>query len=311
MNTFLFKAVPHKEAIAFLKDKAPVTRAVFDKMLPELRGRAFTASLLETTGSVQRVRDLVAELPAGGDWDTLKKEIADEFSPHFVDPAADAATQAKQIAASEARAELILRTNGYDAYDATHTAALKEEGDVFTYWQWQTVGDELVRPSHAALDGKVFPADSEFWNRQKEWGCRCTKVGLMEDDAREMREADADLPPGDRRVLEGGQLEAAEKGVLNIGPQTAADVRPGALDWEEVATEGKGGTATIDLNKGARFRTTRLNDDGLRVPLEDLRGRYDEKTFAEFEAMAKKTQIADGRSLWDWLAGPNFGGSPA
>ena len=31
------------------------------------------------------------------------------------------------------------------------------------YWQYLTVGDDRVRPSHAVLHRMVFPADHDFW----------------------------------------------------------------------------------------------------------------------------------------------------
>ena len=53
------------------------------------------------------------------------------------------------------------------------------------YLQFTTVGDNRVRPEHAALDGKTYPKDSSFWNRAYpplSWNCRCTVVpGIARD----------------------------------------------------------------------------------------------------------------------------------
>lgn len=285
MPSFLLKAVPNKEAVKFLAGKPAVTRAVFDKMLPEVKARLFTAATLEHANAIGRVRELAAELPAGGDWNDIKQRIADEFSPHMVDPSADSETQAQQLAASEARAELVLRTNAYDAYDATQTLALDEQRDVMPNWQWHSVGDQNVRESHAALDGKVMPANSTFWERAKEWGCRCWKEALTEGDTQELREADAEKPPGERRVLEGAALRMAEQGIIDDGSG-----HPVNLNVDE-------------FGKPARTRDVPLNHTGLAVPINDLRARYDSATYEQFETMARATELEPGVSLLDWLNG--------
>lgn len=48
------------------------------------------------------------------------------------------------------------------------------------YYVWETVGDDKVRPSHAARDGDVFS-----WNQSprpgEEYGCRCSAVTIPKD----------------------------------------------------------------------------------------------------------------------------------
>jgi len=34
-----------------------------------------------------------------------------------------------------------------------------------------------------------------------------------------------------------------------------------------------------------------------------IKGRYDAKTFADFESWARKTDLGDGRTVWSWLEG--------
>lgn len=60
--------------------------------------------------------------------------------------------------------------------------------DIRPYWQYFTVGDDDVRPSHRPLHGIIKPADDSFW---KVWfppngdKCRCTVVSLSEGEMRE------------------------------------------------------------------------------------------------------------------------------
>ena len=301
---FLFKIASNREAQQFLAGKPAVLRHVYDQMIPEIQARLFTVGLLETFDGIQRVRDLVADVPAGGDWNQTKKDIAAEFSPYLVDPDADKETQAKQRAAADAKAELVLRTNAFDASDATQTAALEKQKAVMPYWQWHTMGDERVRSSHAALDGKAFPADSEFWQRQKEWGCRCYKTALSQGDVDEIKDADADKPPGEQRVLEGAALRDAERGFIQVSPAQAAEINPNNVEWREHQHDLVPDVpVTVNINKNARFRSTPLNDTGLRIPLESLRGKYDAVTWSIFMETARNVELGGGRTLLDWLSG--------
>jgi hypothetical protein len=60
--------VAHQAAIDFIASKPAVSREVFERLLPELRARAITVSRVEGLNVVQRIRDRIADLPAGGDW---------------------------------------------------------------------------------------------------------------------------------------------------------------------------------------------------------------------------------------------------
>jgi SPP1 gp7 family putative phage head morphogenesis protein len=54
---------------------------------------------------------------------------------------------------------------------------LREDMDALPFWEYHTQGDGQVRPAHAALDGKVFSAKDDIWNKiypPNGWNCRCT-----------------------------------------------------------------------------------------------------------------------------------------
>lgn len=63
---------------------------------------------------------------------------------------------------------------------------IEEEKNIFPFLQYSTVGDALVRPEHAALDGIVKPVDDPFWNKYyppNDWNCRCTVLQMTLDEA--------------------------------------------------------------------------------------------------------------------------------
>ena len=71
-------------------------------------------------------------------------------------------------------------------YNFAHSSALmaakweefSQDGDSYNL-QYRTVGDDHVRPEHAALNGTTLPFSDPFWNSYyppNGWNCRCTVV---------------------------------------------------------------------------------------------------------------------------------------
>jgi SPP1 gp7 family putative phage head morphogenesis protein len=276
---FLFEPTPHAEAAKWLRDKPVVSRQVFDGLLPELRARAFLVSGVEDANVAAEIREIVAKLPEGMPWEQAKREIASKLGPWL-------SGEDSAMKAARARAEIILRTHGFQAYQVTSHKIMRAQEDVFPFWQYLSLGDEKVRPAHIALNLKVAPADAPFWHDHSppwQWGCRCRKVPLLPDEVDEMLAEDQSLPPERHRVLQGAALKLAEQGrMYNAAGQQ--------LDIKSDRQKGKPGGFVFD-------------PDALTLPLSDLKARYDPVTWSEFESSSKGTKLNDGRTVWSWLNG--------
>jgi SPP1 gp7 family putative phage head morphogenesis protein len=293
-SDFLFGPAPHQEAIDFIKSKPVVAREVFDGLLPDLKARAFTITGLEGQANVaQAIRDRIADLPAGHDWDAIKKDIVNDISPFIVDPNASPEEHDAQVVAANRRAEILLRTHGFQAYQAAQFQVMDRQKDVMPYWQYVTMEDERVRPTHAALDQIVLPADSPFWNNHFppwDWGCRCQAVAISQWTRDDLAKADEKRAPDDKLVMEGPVEQALLNGTL---------VRPGRTFDVRSPREKEGGSGF-----GWDPRT-------LKMPLDELKARYDAATWSEFEAWAKQTPLGpDQPTVWEWLAGTDGGNQP-
>lgn len=287
MASFLTEPVPHTEGADALRAKPALTRRAFDEILPDLRGRAFTVTGVEAANSLQAVRDTLAELPEGGDWEDLKGRVLDEISPWLV-TSDDPEERAKQEGAAERRAELLLRMHGWQAYAATQHRLLEAHVDSFPYRQYLTSGDDRVRDSHAALDRLILPATSPFWaDHTPPWdfNCRCDVVPITSDEADEQRAAEqsARLAPEDRTLVEGpmlGRLEGGER------------VMPGGAGAVDVRTPRQ--------RQGPEGYEWRPGD--LRLPPEQILARYEPEVAAAFRAWAEAAPLEGHASLWAWLA---------
>jgi len=290
---FLTEPVSHDEAADFIKSKPAVTRAVFDKLLPELKARAFTVAGLERANELQAVRDLIAEIPQGGDWEETKRQIA-ALLPYAVDPDADPDEQASQRSAGDRRAELLLRLHGFQAYSAASHNAIMEQADIFPYCQYKSMGDGKVRHTHAALNDIILPTTDPFWSGHTgpwEWGCRCQKVGLMDIDVEEIREADKGKPLEKQRIIEGeARRQLVEHGRLVRGVNEIYDVR-------------------TPVQKGQK-NAFAWNPGDMHLPLETLKARYDAPVWDAFQGWAETQQISPGFTVWQWLNNQQTAGNP-
>jgi len=79
------------------------------------------------------------------------------------------------------------RTQTQLAYTAGRLKANEDPAiqDVLWGYEYITVGDDRVRPSHAALDGLRLPKDHPRWKEIMPpcgWNCRCTVVEVFKDE---------------------------------------------------------------------------------------------------------------------------------
>lgn len=168
-----------------------------------------------------------------------------------------------------------------------------QQTDIFPFWQYKTHGDGNVRPSHAALNGKIFPAGHDIWQRifpPWDWGCRCIVVPLTR------RSADALVRSGGI-----GEQEAKDAHLLPTQiakPEMFSDREATLIDKAQRLPDGK------PLN-----RTPTWSDSPWSIPgnvhhdWKLIRARYADQpeVLAAFEQWAGKTEISKGVTVDEWL----------
>jgi SPP1 gp7 family putative phage head morphogenesis protein len=278
---FSLEPTPHEEAAALIRGKRAVSRQVFDGLLPELRARVFTITGIESANVLERAREQIARLPEGATWEETKKGLLAEISPFF-----GSGEEGEQ--AAERRAELLLRTHGFQAFQAANWRAIQEDEDT-THMQYLATEDGAVRESHLALNGLILPKNDPFWQKHFppwNWGCRCRVRAMNPDLLDEARAEDEHRAPDAKLVMEGPAARKLREGVL-VRDGQVFDVTPPSERRRENAYQWHPGD--------------------LHIPLAELRERYDAETWNTFEKFAKNTQLnrrdAETQSLWDWLNG--------
>jgi SPP1 gp7 family putative phage head morphogenesis protein len=284
MAKFLTEPVPHEEGAKFIAGKPALTRRIFDQLAPDLQARALVITGVEGLDAVARVRELLAELPRGGDFRDLKDRINAELSPWLVDPNSDEEEQAKQRAAANRRAELLLRMHGWQAYARTQYELNEAHADVFPYRQYLSSEDNRVRPHHAALNKKILPANHPFWlNHTPPWefNCRCDCVVLTADEVDELKAAEANKPEEDKLVMPEAQLREIER--------NQRIVKPGGQGFLDIRTPRE--------REGTGYEW-RPAEDALSI--DQILDRYTPAERQAFTDFAARQKLEDGRSLLEW-----------
>jgi SPP1 gp7 family putative phage head morphogenesis protein len=302
--SFLLDPVPNDEAADWISKKPLTSGAVFKRLLPEIRARAFAVAGVECAGTLRTLRDTLAELPRGGDWDELKESLVNDLHPFLA-----SADDPENLGAATRRAELLLRTHGFQAYAVAQHEALADQRDIFPFQQYLSMGDSKVRPSHAALDGVVLPANSPFWLRHTppwDWGCRCRVAPLLPEDVDEIREADRTKPPEDQRVIEGPALTRLEgEGRINrtVRDETGKVIRDGIQGVDVKAPADKGDPRTA----------YRFEPSSLRLTPAQLQSRMRPTEWADFVSWAQAQPLhpTDSSStVWQWMSGESAASAP-
>lgn len=283
-ENFLLEPTPHKQAADWLRGKPIVSREVFDELLPELKARAFVITGLEDAAVAREIRDAIAQIPEGEDYEKTKRDLEAKLGPWFDEKAASQ------------RAELLTRLHGFQAYRSAARNVHDRQASVFKYRQYISMDDSRVRPSHRALHGVILPADSVFWQTHPGgWGCRCDEVALLPSERDEIAAEDAKRPLEERRVIEGPRLAKLEKEGKLIHFIKGADgraMKPPLHEWNVRNSDAIG------------------TPQSLRIDPAQIKDRYDDETWADFEASAKRNRLDDGRSVWEWMNGKKAGKTP-
>ncbi len=170
---FIFENLPFEEALKFIRGKIPMTEAEFYRLTQEAKVRAFSVSGMARLDALKNIQDSLTDAIEKGvslaDW---KKDV------QFI---------LERWDITGARAETIYRTNLQTSYQVGRYEQMTDPDvlEMRPYWQYVAVMDQATRPEHAAMNGKVFPADDPIWD---EWyppngfNCRCTVHTLSDSE---------------------------------------------------------------------------------------------------------------------------------
>lgn len=164
-----FADMAYGDAVEAFLQRAPLTRAAFDKLKADAKRRAFTVAGLANKRMVQSVqKELAKQIRAGADLRDFQRFAEERLK------------SAGWVPSSASHVETIFRTNVVNAYSSGRYRQMTEP-DVLArrpLWQILTVNDgpPRQRVTHRALHGLVLKADDPFWKKAYPpfgYNCRC------------------------------------------------------------------------------------------------------------------------------------------
>ncbi|MHB1026093.1 MAG: phage head morphogenesis protein, partial [Desulfobacteria bacterium] len=155
------------EAIAYLRSRVPLTEDAFRRLADELKSRAFTVAGVAKLDLLQGILDEITRaIKDGTTFEDFKAAMA------------DFAQVKGWKGLTPYRLDNVFRTNVQTAYNVGRYRQMTDPEVLGSraYWQYDAVMDRRTRPTHAALDGRVWRADDPFWDTwypQNGYRCRC------------------------------------------------------------------------------------------------------------------------------------------
>jgi SPP1 gp7 family putative phage head morphogenesis protein len=184
-----------------------LTRPEFDKLDDAMKTRAFTVAYLQQDYQLDRVHGRLDEaLREGHSIKRVVRDLEKDFARWGV------------TETSRHHLETVATTNMLGSYQH---GRLKQMGSasmrkLLPYWQYWTVGDRRVRPTHREMEGKVYPNDHPIWATwypPNGFRCRCTVSPMDAETMRAEGLGESSEPP----KLKGKPVEP-DKG-FKTGPQ--------------------------------------------------------------------------------------------
>jgi SPP1 gp7 family putative phage head morphogenesis protein len=169
---FGWSRTAHDEARDYLLTKQVMTRAQFDALDDRVKARAFTIAKEEDKRVLAYARDRAAEVATGDITQAEYREALTDKNPWLTDH----------------HIETVVRTNVGQAYEAGRFTELTQGvgKGMYPFYQYAALDDGRTRPSHKAMDGRIFAADDPdlgtYWGPNG-FNCRCTMVPFSADEA--------------------------------------------------------------------------------------------------------------------------------
>lgn len=220
-------------AASFWQGKILLGPGKFSQLSNEAKIRAFGISGIAKGAELTTVFNaLQAAIEKGISFSEFKKECAEIFARRGWSGKRDW------------RVQNIFRTNIQTAYNSGRWQSQKEKADTFPYLQYNAVNDRRTRPTHKAMDGKVFPIDHPFWDTwypPNGFRCRCSTLSLTKKQVERMGLTVETEDPTNTPVAIPNPTTGEKLHVQQLLPDPGFNHHPGKVVWGGV---GDGGTKT-------------------------------------------------------------------
>jgi SPP1 gp7 family putative phage head morphogenesis protein len=175
---FRLEPLTFEQAVEFFRDKVVLSPAEFKALWQQYKSLAFSVAGITALDVLKDIYDELLKAIEKGltqqEFEQRVNEILERRGWEGLTPY---------------RVDNIFRTNVQTAYMVGHYWRMTDPDVVERrpYWMYDAVNDRRTRPTHRALDGKVYRYDHPFWDTwypPNGYRCRCGVISLSEAEVR-------------------------------------------------------------------------------------------------------------------------------
>lgn len=173
------KEIKFEEAAQYFGERLVLTPKQFYNLSDEYRSLAFTVGGYTKVQTLKKFHEEILRAIENG---FTMEQFKNEMNTFLESKGYEGLTNFQ--------ADNIFRTNMQTAYQVGHYEQMTSPivKKLRPYWQYDAVNDSHTRPSHLAMDGKVFPCDSPVWDTwypPNGFRCRCAVQSLSKRQVEE------------------------------------------------------------------------------------------------------------------------------
>lgn len=219
--------LPMTGAEEFWRGKVQLGKGAFNRLSDEAKLRAFAISGIAKGDELNTVFTAIRKAIENGEsFEKFKKECREIFERR--------GWEGKRAW----RVDNIFRTNIQTAYNVGHYEQLEAEKDVLPYWQYSAVNDRRTRPTHLAMNGRVWPTDHPIWQKwfpPNGYRCRCSVIGLTKSQVENRGVKVEEDDPTDQPIMGISSVTGREELMpRQLIPDPGFEMNPGKM-WQELA----------------------------------------------------------------------------
>ena len=170
--------LPFDEARKLFKNKVVLTDEEFENLTNEAKATAFRIAGINSRKITSAVYNMLQNnFNKKGEW---KKQASEYLSQYGFDLKGN-------------HLDTIYRTNIFQTYSVAQWNKYKEVEKQFPALRYTAVMDARTRPTHAALNGKVFMLNDPIWGRiypPNGYNCRCTTIPVSKTKLKSVKVED-------------------------------------------------------------------------------------------------------------------------
>ncbi len=177
------------EAIDLFRGKIPIRPSEFSRAVAALRRKYFTVAGIEEASIIKLVQEaLIDAIENGGTMKTFATAVRERGAKYIGQETGQDLAGEKL---KEEHIRTLFRTNVLSAYNEGRRAIFDDPDveDFVPYLMYSAILDGHARPSHAAMDGRIYRKDDAIWSSwypPNGFNCRCEVIPVTQIEARRL-----------------------------------------------------------------------------------------------------------------------------